>query len=301
MKLSELCQRNQTMTVQRDADFDMLGMVTTQFHHEQVLTFLESEKYLPGLIGNPNVTAIICTPAIFESGQIPEQFGVVTSEQPRLDFYRSHNELASCEFYWQAFENDIHPTAEIHPSAVLYDHSIRIGKTCIIEANVVIHPGTIIGDYCIIRSGSQIGTQGFQFLNTGTEIVSVKAAGRVVMEDHVEIQHLTCVDRGMFGGDTLIKRYAKIDNQCQIAHDAYIGERALIVSGTQFGGRVTLGEDAWCGINSTISNGIRLGDRSRASLGAVVTKDVPSDTTVSGNFAIEHQIFIEKVKREAKK
>ena len=123
------------------------------------------------------------------------------------------------------------------------------------------------------------------------------SAGRVVLEDYVEIQHLSCVDRGVFGGETLIKKYAKIDNLVHIAHDDIIGERTHIVAGTALGGRVTIGSDSWTGINATISNGITIGDDATVSLGSVVTRDVPSDETVTGNFAIDHKKFLDNLRK----
>ena len=36
----------------------------------------------------------------------------------------------------------------------------------------------------------------------------------------------------------------------------------------------------------------RIGEKAKVSIGAVVTRDVPSGTTVSGNFAIPHDRFL---------
>lgn len=297
MKLSELSRIRPELQLKVDGEFDALGMVTSKFSTEKVLTFIENIKYMDSLLANPNVTGILCSKTIYESMSFPDGIGVVVTPNPRLDFYQIHNYLAESEFYWKKTENSIHPTSIIHPTAVLYDHSIVIGSNCLIEANVVIHPGTFIGNNCIIRSGSQVSTSGFQFLNTGEEIVSVISGGRVVIEDYVEIQHLTCIDKGVFGGDTVIKKYAKIDNLCHIAHDDIIGERANVVAGTALGGRVTLGDDSWTGINSTVSNGITVGENAFVSLGSVVTRDVPDGATVTGNFAIDHQKFLENLKK----
>lgn len=297
MKLSELFGNHPTIKIIRDGEFDMLGMGTTVYSEENVLTFLESEKFLEQVQSNPNVTCIICHSNLVGNIELPDHIGLVASDSPRLDFYQSHNKLAGSDFYWEKFENKIHPSANIHPTAVLYDHSIEIGEGCLIEANVVLHPGTIIGKNCVIRSGSQIGTSGFQFMKYEDQVISVESGGRVIIEDYVEIQHLTCIDRGAFGGDTLIKKHARIDNLCHIAHDDVIGERTFVVAGTTLGGRVVIGDDAWTGINATISNGISVGNNSTISLGAVVTKDVDSGETVTGNFAIDHKKFLEHLKK----
>lgn len=297
MRLSELFENESEVKIIRDGEFDMLGMASTNFTNERVLTFLESEKFLDKLYSNPNITCLICHRDLIDRIELPDHLGLVMSDSPRLDFYQAHNRLAGENFYWERFENKIHPTANIHPTAVLYDHSIEIGEDCLIEANVVIHPGTIIGRHSVIRSGSQIGTNGFQFLNLGDKVIPVHSGGRVRIGDHVEIQHLSCVDRGVFGGDTVLEDYVKVDNLVQIAHDNKISARTLVVSGTQFGGRVVTGEDGWFGINSTVSNGITIGRSARVSLGAVVTKDVEGEETVTGNFAIDHNRFLDNLKK----
>ena len=65
-------------------------------------------------------------------------------------------------------------------------------------------------------------------------------------------------------------------------------------------GSAKIGSDVWLGVNSTISDRIIIGDYARISLGAVVTKNVPENVTVSGNFAIEHHKFLNHIKTLAK-
>lgn len=45
---------------------------------------------------------------------------------------------------------------------------------------------------------------------------------------------------------------------------------------------IKLGKNVWIGSNSTILSGVKIGDNSIVAAGAVVTKDVPSDTVVGG-------------------
>lgn len=46
---------------------------------------------------------------------------------------------------------------------------------------------------------------------------------------------------------------------------------------------VTIGNDVWIGGGVTVVPGVTIGDRVVVAAGAVVTKDVPSDTLVAGN------------------
>jgi len=47
----------------------------------------------------------------------------------------------------------------------------------------------------------------------------------------------------------------------------------------------------------SVKNGLILGENSKVSMGAVVTKDVKDNEVVTGNFAIPHKQFIENLKK----
>lgn len=296
MDLKSLCQYNSEWLLISNTEFDTLGMVTSEFPGKKVLSFVANEKYIEFVFNNKNIVAIICTQELYDKHFNYANYGVVLASDPKRAFFDMHNILASKEFYWKRFNNKISQTAKISEDTIIGEHSIQIGDNTIIEAGVIIHPGTIIGNNVIIRSGTQIGTTGFQFNNNGKDVSSVITAGRVIIKDNVEIQHNCCVDRGVLGGDTVLDNNVKIDNLVHIAHDDYIGERTFITAGVKLSGRVVIGKDCWLGVNATISNGINIGDNCKISLGSVVTRDVPSNTTVTGNFAIEHSKFIEFIK-----
>lgn len=296
MKLSEIINLGIDCHVVMDTQIDALGMATSHYIDEKVLCFLTDKKYTQDIIDNKNVVAIICTKEILDEINLPFNKGIVLSDNPKIDFFRIHNLLVDKNFYWKEFRNEISEKAIISEYAIISDHSIKIGENSIIEPGVVILPGTIIGNGVIIRSGSQIGTNGFQFINNGDSVFSVKTGGRAIIKDGVEIQHNCCVDRGVLGGDTILEKDVKLDNCVHIAHDDHIGERTFITAGVKLAGRVIIGKDCWLGVNSTFSNGIVIGDNCKISLGSVVTQDVKSNTTVTGNFAIDHNKFIQFIK-----
>lgn len=296
MKLSKLYELVNDIEVVKDIDFNMLGMATTRFTNESILTFLSDEKFANNIFDNKNIVAIMTTKEIFKKGYVPEKYGIILSHDPKAKFYEVHNKLSETEFYWKKFDNRISKTSIIHENAVIDLHSVEIGENTVIESGVVIHSGSIIGDNVIIRSGSQIGTSGFQFLNEGGSMISVATSGQVIIKDGVEIQHNCCVDRGVFGGNTVLEEEVKLDNFVHVAHDNIIGKSTLITAGVKLGGRVIVGQNCWLGINATITNGITIGDNSRISLGSVVTQSVPSNAVVSGNFAIDHAKFIQFIK-----
>jgi len=296
MRVSDVKKLLSNIEVKKDAEFDLLGMATTVYSEEKVLTFLSDIKYIKAILENRNINAIITTDEIVKNYEITNRFGIILSIEPKKTFYELHNILVDREFYWRNHENKLAKSAIISKDSIIGGHSIEIGENSIIEPGVIIHPGTIIKNNVIIRSGSQIGTNGFQFLEKGSVVLPVKTGGRVIIEDNVEIQHNCCIDRGVLGGNTVLKEYVKLDNFVHVAHDDIIGERTLITAGVKLAGRVIIGTDCWLGVNSTVTNGIMIGNNCKTTLGSVVTKSVPDNSTVSGNFAIDHKRFIEFIK-----
>lgn len=295
MKLSDLSLFDSIL--ENDAEFNILGMATSEFSFgKKVLSFLSDEKFLHSILENTSIKAIITTQEIFEKNNTLRNKGVLISKNPKKTFFEIHNDLVKRNFYWKTFENRIACSAQIHQNAVVEGHSVEIGENSIIEAGVVIKSGTIIGKNVIIRSGAVIGGEGFQFSDFGEDMISVRSGGRVVIEDNVEVQYNSCIDKGVLGGDTILRQHVKIDNLVYIAHDVELMENTAVAAGASIMGRCVVGKRSWIGPNSVISNGIKIGNKSRISLGAVVTKNVPENQTVSGNFAINHEKFISFLK-----
>ncbi|MFC4873234.1 sugar O-acetyltransferase [Negadavirga shengliensis] len=87
----------------------------------------------------------------------------------------------------------------------------------------------------------------------------------------LDVNKVTIGDRSMFGPNVQI--YAA-------THPVDWKERSTLL---EFGLPVTIGSDVWVGGGAIICPGVTVGDRSIIAAGAVVTKDVPSDTLVGGN------------------
>lgn len=281
------------LKVERDAEIESVGKI--QHERPNMLVFVEHERYLDAAINGENVSFVVTTPDL--GPEVPQPIGLATTERPRESFIRLHNYLATeTDFYGAHFENDIHPTAEIHPKAILADKGIRIGERSRIAAGAVIREGSIIGRAVRIGENSVIGAEGFEFQEVAGDLVRVEQVGGVELEDEVEVQSCTCVDRALFGGATKLGFQTKVDNLVHIAHDVVTGKRCKIVAGAMVAGNVVLGDGVWVGPMASISNSLVVEDGGAVTLGSVATKSVNAGTTVTGNFAIDHSRFIEFIK-----
>ncbi len=275
--------------VLRDGPVASLGLITHV--GRDMLAYLESERFLDGLLSNPSIRCVITTEALVD--KLPASLGVAITASPRRHFYHFHNHLADhTDFYWQDFPNEIASDAIISPTAYITEKNVRIGHRTVIEPHVTVLPHTIVGNDVILRSGCVIGMQGFEFKRLGEEILPVAHAGGVLLHDRVEIQAHSVIDRSIFGGFTEVGEDTKIDNLVHVAHNVKIGKRCLIAANAMIAGSVVMGDDAWIGPSASISSEITIGDRAFITLGSVVTRNVAPGQHVTGNFAVDHEKFI---------
>lgn len=164
-----------------------------------------------------------------------------------------------------------------------------------IEDNVTIYPNTVIKKNSIIRAGSRIGGNGFEFSRFEDEILSIKSAGKVIIKENVEIQNNNTIDKGVFG-ETILSKNVKTDNLVHIGHDVIIGENTFLTACVEISGRVKIGKNSYFGPNCTIKNGIIIGENAKITMGAVVTKNVNDNETVTGNFAVSHTDYLKILK-----
>jgi len=210
----------------------------------------------------------------------------------------------------------IHPTAVVHPGALL-GKQVTIGPHCVIEsgarigdgsvlypstyigpevtlgADCVLFPGVVIYENCLlgdrvrIHANSVVGADGFGYAPRKTAQgmaghQKIHHLGRVVIGDDVEIGASTTVDRSTLG-DTRIDRFAKLDNQVQIGHNAHVGEGAIVCGGSALAGRARLGRYAVVGGLTGIANAVLVGDGASVGALSLVTRDIAPGGTGVGN------------------
>lgn len=295
MKLNEVLYDNNSIILIRDGEFESLGLITVKTN-SKTITFLEDKKYINFL--NENITTVFTTEELFEF--IPQNIGVATCENPRIEFFKLHNYLFFNNEHYGRSKQDtlIGHGCRISNSSIISDYNVTIGNNVVLEENTIIRENVRIGNNTIIRAGSIVGGEGFDCKRIGKEsIMMVAHAGGVLIGENVEIQYNCCIDKAVFPWDnTVIGDYTKTDNLVHIGHAAKIGKRCLFPANTTISGSTIIGDDCWIGVGATISNNLVIGNDSRVSIGAVVTRNIESGNVVSGNFAIEHKKFIEFIK-----
>jgi UDP-3-O-[3-hydroxymyristoyl] glucosamine N-acyltransferase len=202
--------------------------------------------------------------------------------------------------------------ASIGPFAVVGER-VTIGRDAVLHPHVVIYEGAEIGDdfyahsgavvreYCrigqrvILQNGVVIGGDGYGFAKTseGTHFKIVQS-GVTVIEDDVEIQTLTSIDRATVG-ETRVKRGAKIDSLVQVGHASVVGEDNIICAQTGLAGSSILGKGVLLAGQVGISGHLTIHDHAIVYAQSGIGGDVKEGAVVSGSPAFDSREWLRAI------
>lgn len=148
----------------------------------------------------------------------------------------------------------------IQPGAFVGNH-VKVGKNCLIHANVSIYDFTEIGDHVIIHSGTILGADAFYFKRRKereAQYDKLESCGRVIIHNDVEIGAGCTIDKGV-SGDTIIGAGTKLDNQVHVGHGVVIGKNCLIAAQVGIAGKTIIEDEVtlWgqVGVNKDLTIG----------------------------------------------
>lgn len=175
----------------------------------------------------------------------------------------------------------IDSSVKIEPGAFI-GHNVTIGKGTKILSGAKIKANVKIGENCIIRENCVIGGYGFGFeKDYEGKNFRIPHIGGVIIGNNVEIGAITTVCSGTIS-PTIIEDYAKIDDHVHIAHNVIIGENSIVTACAEVSGSCIIGKNTWLAPNTSIINGIKIGENVTIGMGAVVTKSVEDNQVMVG-------------------
>jgi UDP-3-O-[3-hydroxymyristoyl] glucosamine N-acyltransferase len=159
----------------------------------------------------------------------------------------------------------------------------KIGNNTVISDRALIVQKCIIGNNCIIEPGVIIGADGFAYERDKKtlELERFPHIGGVTIGNNVEVCANSSIARGSLS-DTVIGDGTKLDALVHVAHNVIIGRNCELTAGTVIGGSTTIGDTCWTGLNSTLKNKIKIGNKVIVGAGALVIHDVPDEDIVAG-------------------
>ena len=181
---------------------------------------------------------------------------------------------------------------KIYPQCYIGDN-VTIGEYCIFYPGVKIASGSVIGNNVILQPGVVIGGEGFGFapLPDGS-YKKIAHTGNVIIEDDVEIQANTTVDRSQMGS-TIIHKGAKIDNLCQIAHNVEIGEHTVLCAQTGIAGSTKIGNYCTLAGQVGVVGHLQIADHTTVAAKSSIIKSVTEEGQIfQGNPGFDHKEFL---------
>ncbi len=177
----------------------------------------------------------------------------------------------------------------VFPNAFIGEQVV-IGKNCVIHANATIYPYTHIGDNVIIHANTTIGADAFYYKKQKTHYDKMHNAGRVVIEDDVEIGPGCTIDAGV-SSDTRIGKGTKLDSQVHIGHDVKVGENCILAAQVGIAGNTKIGNWVTLYGKAAINKNIEIGDYAIVMATTAVAGSLEGGKTYIGYPAVEARTF----------
>jgi UDP-3-O-[3-hydroxymyristoyl] glucosamine N-acyltransferase len=301
MTLSELAER-MGCAVRGEGGVEIRGVAGMEHAGPDQLTFLANPKYAHK-VKDTRAGAIIVNQSV---GELP--IPALLSDNPYLDFARA----LACFYQPPRPAPGIHPTAVVAASAEIgagasigaccvVGERVKIGRNATLHPLVAIYEGAQIGDdftahaHAVVRENCRIGHRvtlqngvvlggdGFGFAKRadGTHAKIVQS-GPVIVEDDVEIQSLTNIDRATVG-ETRIRRGAKIDSLVQVGHACEVGEDNIICAQVGLAGSSILKKNVLLAGQVGVSGHLTIHDGAIVYAQSGIGGDVEAGQIVSGS------------------
>lgn len=304
MKLGEIA-RALGCELAGDPQLEITGVAGMEHAGPGHLTFLANPKYA-------HKVKVTRAGAILVSTRLDLPVACLVSANPYLDFARA------LELFYQPPRPapGVHPLAYVAPTATIGEcasigpfasigEHVRIGRNAVIHPHVVVYEGAEIGDdflahshavvreYCrvgsrvILQNGVVVGGDGFGFAKRadGTHHKIVQS-GVTVIEDDVEMQTLTSVDRATVG-ETRVRRGAKIDSLVQVGHACVVGEDNIICAQTGLAGSSVLEKNVLLAGQVGVSGHLTVHDNATVYAQSGIGGDVAPGARISGSPAFD--------------
>lgn len=278
------------------------------------ISFVANPKYAT-LARSSGAAALIVEPD-FPSLHVP----TLRLRNPKLAFSR-----AVALFHPSpAFQPGVHPTAVIAETAAIGDRShigpyVVVGERCqlgndaVLLAHTVLYDDVTVGDrffahaHAVVREGCKlgndvtlgngavIGSDGFGFARESSgRWEKTVHPGPAVLEDEVEVQANSCIDRSIVG-ETRIGRGTKIDNLVQVGHASTVGEDTLLCAQVGLAGSTHIGRGVILAGQVGVAGHLTVGDGAVATAQTGIPSDVAPGAVVSGYPAMDNRAWLRMV------
>jgi UDP-3-O-[3-hydroxymyristoyl] glucosamine N-acyltransferase len=311
MKLANIVSALNVRLENAPPDTEIHGVAGIEQAGPGQLTFVSNPKYATAAKTTKASAVIVAEdfPAIAT--------GMLRSKNP----YLSWAQALALFHKAPGYAPGVHPTAVIHPRArigknvhlgpyVVIDEGVEIGNDSVLLAHVVIYRGAKIGnnffahanavvrEFCqlgdnvLLQNGAVVGCDGFGFAKDDSgHWHKIVQSGVAVLENDVEVQANTCIDRASIG-ETRIARGAKLDNMVHVGHSCTVGEDTLLCAQVGLAGTTDVGNNVVLAGQVGVAGHCKIGDGVIAIAQSGIPHDVPAGKMISGAPAIDFKLWL---------
>ncbi len=192
----------------------------------------------------------------------------------------------------------------IDPKAAYISARATVGRDTVIHPNVTIEGDSVIGEGCIIRSGTRIHNSRIGNkveIRDNCLIRNSEVGDECTLGPMAHLRgHAVMIDKSQVGNFVELKK-TRLGRGSKASHltylgDATIGEKTNIGAGTitcNYDGKnkhpTHIGDGVKIGSNTMLIAPVTVGDRAITGAGSVVTKDIEANTLVLGAPARERK------------
>jgi UDP-3-O-[3-hydroxymyristoyl] glucosamine N-acyltransferase len=186
---------------------------------------------------------------------------------------------------------EIGANAVLHSFVSIY-HGAKIGDHFFAHAHTVVRENCRIGDRVILQNGAVIGSDGFGFAKQKDgSWYKIVQSGPAVLEDDVEIQANSCIDRATIG-ETRIGRGAKLDDLVLVGHASKIGANTLLCGQVGLAGSTIVGDNCIFAGQSASSGHLKVGNGVIVTAQSGLPGDVEPGAIRSGSPAVDNRLWL---------
>jgi UDP-3-O-[3-hydroxymyristoyl] glucosamine N-acyltransferase len=316
MKLSQLAE-TLACRLEGDPQLEITGIAGIEHAQPGQLTFLANRRYAPQLKSTRASAVFIEERVNLTRDPDAPPLAALRTANPYLAFAKA------LEIFYQppTYKPGVHPTAVIASTARIGEHA-HIGPYCFLDDNVELgahavlhsfvsiyhgakigdhffaHAHTVVREDCrighrvILQNGAVIGSDGFGFAKQKDgSWFKIVQSGPAVLEDDVEIQANSCVDRATIG-ETRIGRGAKLDDLVLVGHASKIGANTLLCGQVGLAGSTIVGDNCIFAGQAASSGHLKVGNGVIVTAQSGLPGDVEPNSIRSGSPAIDNRLWL---------
>lgn len=319
MKLKEVADKL-GCRLEGDPEIEITGVAGIDHATPGQITFLANPRYSPQLKSTRASAVLIEEGVTLKRDAGIAALAALRTANPYLAFAEALDLFHAAARY----EPGIHATAVIAASARI-GKGTHIGPYCFVDQGAEIGEGSVLHSFVTIYRGAKIGSQFFAHAQAvvredcriGDRVVlqngviiggdglgfakradgswrKIAQTGPTVLEDDVEVQANSCVDRATVG-ETRIGKGTKIDDLVVVGHGSQVGANNMLCGQVGLAGSTHLGDGCIMAGQSASSGHLTIGNGAIITAQSGVPRDVPAGAIHSGSPAVENRQWLKVV------